>query len=289
MRNLYAFCPNISSLKFECHDRWNYHSEISWFSGITGFHNLEKLEMDIYFREIRRYRTDEYITYQEMVQGFLDNPMTKMKEIKMNTISALFQDEFVGHITDIFPNLQTFNLAELGDQGNSGYSFLQDKSKDPDKLPHWRYDTILQVLRSLGSIKTLMLPTMELVLSSWNDKDEHYQSIRETGHVFNEALQIIRNQFPLSLGDLKITDEKYGYVILKEKMKKPKMFNQMTANDRPVREIVHFGHTKKVHLKLKPKRKQKRLKDKHKNDEEEIVLSEELIKTLYKKYVDNSK
>ena len=130
---------------------------------------------------------------------------------------------------------------------------------------------------------------MELVLSSWNDRDEHYQSIRETGHIFNEALQIIRNQFPLSLGDLKITDEKYGYVILKEKMKKPKMFNEMTANDRPVKEIVHFGHTKKVHLKLKPKRKQKRLKDKHKNDEEEIVLSEELIKTLYKKYVNNSK
>ena len=57
---------------------------------------------------------------------------------------------------------------------------------------------------------------MELILAPWNDHEEHDQSIRETGRVFNEALQIIKNQFPLHLGDLKIVDEKYGYVILKE-------------------------------------------------------------------------
>ena len=127
---------------------------------------------------------------------------------------------------------------------------------------------------------------MELVLAPWNENFEHNQSIRETGRVFNEALQIIKNQYPLSLGDLKITDGKYGYVILKEKMKKPKMFNQMTANDRPVKEIIQLKGTKKVRLKLKPKRKQKGMKKNNANVEE-IELSEELIKTLYKNYVDN--
>ena len=127
---------------------------------------------------------------------------------------------------------------------------------------------------------------MELVLAPWNENFEHNQSIRETGRVFNEALQIIKNQYPLSLGDLKITDGKYGYVILKEKMKKPKMFNQMTANDRPVKEIIQLKGTKKVRLMLKPKRKQKGMKKNNANVEE-IELSEELIKTLYKNYVDN--
>merc|ERR1719219_567853 len=159
-----------------------------------------------------------------------------------------------------------------------------DRNNVSTKYSYWRFDNILQVLRSLGSVNNLTLPSMEMVLASWNDTDEQYQSIRETGRVFHEALQIIKNQFPLSLGDLKITDEKYGYVILKEKMKKPSMFNQMKANNRPVKEILHFEDTKNIHLKLKPRRKSKGGKETSENVEE-IVLSEELIKTLYKKYV----
>jgi hypothetical protein len=83
---------------------------------------------------------------------------------------------------------------------------------------------------------------------------------------------------------LKIIDVKYGYIISKEKMRKPTMGNQMKANYRPVREIVHDEKNKNVHLKLKPKRKQKGT-EKHHENVEEIVLSEELIKTLYKKYL----
>ena len=41
----------------------------------------------------------------------------------------------------------------------------------------------------------------------------------------------------------------------------------------------------KVHLKLKPQRKQKGTKKTNENIEE-IVLSEQLIKSLYKKYVE---
>lgn len=155
------------------------------------------------------------------------------------------------------------------------------------KNSHWRFGNVLEVLRNLGSVENLILPSMGMELASWNVYEEHNQSIRETGRVFNEALQIIKNQFPLSLGDLKIIDKKYGYVILKEKMKRPKMFNQMTANDRPIREITYNKATKKVYLKLKPKRKQKGTTNSCENVEE-IVLSEELIKHLSKMCVENS-
>ena len=61
----------------------------------------------------------------------------------------------------------------------------------------------------------------------------------------------------------------------------------MTANDRPIREISYNKATKKVYLKLKPKRKQKGTKNNYENVEE-IVLSEELIKHLSKMCVENS-
>ena len=265
-----------------CYVFYNMFSEMKWCSSITGFKNLEKLEISIYFDQVRRDWATYYNPYLEMIQEFLENPMPKMKEFKLNTINAFFQDEFLIHLPDIFPNLETFNLVKLGLQGE------MDESRVPKnkKYSYWRFDNFLDVLKSLGSLKNLSLPSMELVLAPWNENFEHTQSIRETGHVFNEALQIIKNQFPVSLGDLKITDGKYGYVILKEKMKKPKMFNQMTANDRPVKEIIQLKGTKKVRLKLKPKRKQKGMKKNNANVEE-IELSEELIKTLYKNYVDN--
>ena len=282
MNNLSEFCPNISSLKLAHPACYNKFYAINWCSSITGFRNLEKLEMGIYFTQVSRYYASDYNIYQDMIQTFLDNPMEKMREFKLDTINAFFQDEFLVHLPEIFPNLEKFNFANLGLQGES------DKNNVATKYSYWRFDNILHVLRSLGSVKNLTLPSMEMVLSSWNDTDEHDQSIRETGRVFHEALQIIKNQFPVSLGDLRITDEKFGYVVLKEKMKNPIMFNQMKANDRPVKDIVHDEKTKNVHLKLKPKRKKSRRRNETNENLEEIVLSDELIKTLYKKYVAKS-
>ena len=278
MNNLSEFCPNITSLKLAHPACYNKFYAIKWCSSITGFRNLEKLEMGIYFTQVSRYYAPDYANFQDMIQTFLNNPLMKMKEFKLTTINAFFQDEFLVHLPEIFPNLEKFNFADLGLQGES------DRNNVTTKYTYWRFDNILHVLRALGSLNNLTLPSMEMILASWNDNDEPDQSIRETGRVFHEALQIIKNQFPLSLGSLKIIDKKYGYVISKEKMKSPIMFNQMKANDRPVRNLIHDENSKNVHLKLKPKRKSKG-KNVHCENVEEIVLSEELIKTLYKKYV----
>ena len=122
----------------------------------------------------------------------------------------------------------------------------------------------------------------------WNaiqDVDNH--SLCESENVFHEPIEIIMKQFPLSVGDLKITNDKYGYVILKEKMKRPKLFNQKLVNARPVMDIAHSEESKKIFLKLKPKkRKGKTCNDIDTGDE--IVLSGELVKSLYKEFIERN-
>ena len=125
-------------------------------------------------------------------------------------------------------------------------------------------------------------------MGTWNGiEDAENHSLRESENVFREAFDIIKKQFPLSVGDLKIIDDKYGYVILKEKMKRPKLFNQKLVNARPVMDIAHSEESKKIFLKLKPKkRKGKTCNDIDTGDE--IVLSGELIKSLYKEFIERN-
>ena len=138
---------------------------------------------------------------------------------------------------------------------------------------------------------------MDLHLATWNDTGEHDQNLRDTEYVFRDALSIIQRKFPLSIGELKITDRKYGFVILKEKMKKAKLFNVKQANRRPVSGIIHDKGSKLITLKLKPKRRKTRLSENSSNisdpmcskyletshnydKDDEMILSEELITSL---------
>jgi len=199
-------------------------------------------------------------------------------------VNAFCQDEFLGYLSDAFPNLETLVIEE----------------EVTGKLPHWRFHNLINVLHNLGSIKNLTLPNMDLHLATWNDTGEHDQNLRETEYVFRNALDIIQKKFPLSIGELKITDKKYGFVILKEKMKKAKLFNIKQANRRPVSEINHDRDSNLITLKLKPKRKKLRqillynnsdpicskyLDNSYNYDEDdEMILSEELITSLYKNF-----
>ena len=138
---------------------------------------------------------------------------------------------------------------------------------------------------------------MDLHLATWNDTGEHDQNLRDTEYVFRDALSIIQKKFPLSIGELKITDKKYGFVILKEKMKKAKLFNIKQANRRPVSDVIHDKGSKSITLKLKPKRRKTRLSENSSNisdpmcskylgtshnydKDDEMILSEELIISL---------
>ena len=264
------WCPNISYLKLKADSWYNLFRDIRWCSNITKFRNLEKLEIDLYLVPVRNWQSD--IDFADMIEGFHDNPMTKLKELKLNTVNVFLQDGFLCWLPKFFPNLQTFNLAKLGKQGDIHSAIVQKKEYC------WTLLDLRSALRGLGSVKNLYLPSMEIVLEAIGD----IQTFRKTERVFNQALEIIKTQFSLSIGDLKITDEKHGFVILKEKMKLPKMLNQQQINGRSVVKVEHFENSKTVRLKLKPKGSKGRKKSNEKHEkEDEIVLSAELIKRLY--------
>ena len=268
------WCPNISHLKLYSSRSYNLFIDVYWCSNITKFRNLEKLEIDLYLRPVINWQSD--IDFVAMIESFYDNPMTTLKELKLNTVNVFLQDGFLCWFPKFFPNLQTFNLANLGKQG--------DFDTEPVKkiLSCWTLIELRSALRSLGSVKNLYLPSMEIVLEATTD----IQTFRKTERVFYQALEIIKTQFPLSIGDLKITDDKHGFVILKEKMKPPKMYNQQQINGRSVVKVEHFENSKTVRLKLKPKGPKGRKKTNEKHEkEDEIVLSAELIKRLYSELI----
>ena len=157
---------------------------VYWCSGITGFRNLEKLEIGTHFFQVRQGWTGLYAALQNMVQTFKENPMTKMKEFKCSTINAFFQDEFLAYLFDIFPNLETFNVSS--DLGHQYYSDLDEKD-GVRKCSHWRFHNVLPVLRSLGSVKNLTLPSMEMVLAPWrhisDDIAEHDVGVKRLPYV----------------------------------------------------------------------------------------------------------
>ena len=275
------WCPNISHLKLKPGHWHNVFHNISWCSNITKFRNLEKLEIDLYLVPVINWQTDN--DFVEMTEGFHDNPMTKLKELKLNTVNVFLQDGFLCWFSKFFPNLQTFNLTKLGTQGDFDTDPVKKKSI------YWTLIELRSALRSLGSVKNLYLPSMEIVLGASSQIFTDIQTFRKTERVFYQALEIIKTQFPLSIGDLKIIDDRHGFVILKEKMKPPKMFNQQQINGRSVVKVEHFEDKKTVRLKLKPKgqKGKKKINGKHEK-EDEIVLSAELIKRLHLELIEKS-
>ena len=256
----------------------NEFKSLEWCSSITKFRNLEKLEIGLYLVPSKNWQEDE--SYLDMDGDFYNNPMTKLKELKLNTVNVFFQDAFLRNLQRFFPNLQTFNLTKLGNQGISGEVPLTKT------VSCWELFQIRDTLRSLGSVQNLCLPSMEILLEPWSGMAEHVPTFRKTERIFYQALDIIEKKFPLSIGYLKIIDDKHGFVILKEKMKPPKMFNQQQVDGRSVLKVEHFEQSKTVRLKLKSNG-QKGMKRTNENveKEDEIVLSGELIKRLYIEHI----
>ena len=207
---------------------------------------------------VRNWQSD--IDFADMIEGFHDNPMTKLKELKLNTVNVFLQDGFLSWLPKFFPNLQTFNLAKLGKQGDF------DSGSVKKKVSCWTFAQIRDTLRSLGSVENLFLPSMEILLEPWSGMAEHIPTFRKTERIFYQALDIIEKKFPLSIGFLKIIDDKHGFVIFKEKMKPPKIFNQHQISGRSIVRVEHNEVSKTVKLKLKPKRQKEKRKTKEKHE-----------------------
>ena len=84
-----------------------------WISDITDFQNLEKLEIDINIhRHVYRWK-NYYESYLDMLYTFFEFPMYNLKELKLRRVDAFCQDEFLGYLSDAFPNLETLKVSSF--------------------------------------------------------------------------------------------------------------------------------------------------------------------------------
>ena len=186
-------------------------SSFHWLRWIPRLKNLTKIEIATYVPAAVRGMPDDYNKFLRSIQTFTENPLPKLKELKMSEIGAFFQDDFLCRLQKAFPNLETFDLR-LG-----RYS-----ENIVNSLKCWSLPNLLAVLKSLGSVKNLNIPSMDLTLA----EDESDDNLAVTERVFKEALEIMTKSFPQDLGNLKIVDENHGNVILKKKNQPPQLFNR---------------------------------------------------------------
>ena len=199
-------------------------SSFHWLGWVPRLKNLTKIEIATHVPAAVRWMPDDYNRFLRSIQVFTENPLPKLKELKMSEIGAFFQDDFLCGLHKAFPNLETFDV-QLG-----RYS-----ENIVNSLKFWSLANLPAVLKSLGSIKNLNIPIMDLTLA----EDEFDATLTVTERIFNEALEIMTKSFPQDLGDLKIVDENHGHVILKKKNQPPQLFNRQQVNRKPVVYISH--------------------------------------------------
>ena len=106
------WCPNITILKLSSTMRVSFNDDFFWISDVTDFQNLEKLEIDIKIENHVHRLRDDYESYLDMLYTFFEFPMYNLKELKLRRVNAFCQDEFLGYLSDAFPNLETLVIEE---------------------------------------------------------------------------------------------------------------------------------------------------------------------------------
>ena len=109
MDHVNEYCPNITRLRIYVTDR-NRLSSFLWLAWIPRLKNLKSIEIDTYIPAAVRWMPDEYNRFLRTIQMFSENPMPKLKELKMSEIGAFFQDDFLCRLNKAFPNLETFDV-----------------------------------------------------------------------------------------------------------------------------------------------------------------------------------
>ena len=104
------WCPNVTMLNLSSTLGVSF-KDFYWISDITDFQNLEKLEIDINIhRHVYRWK-NYYESYLDMLYTFFEFPMYNLKELKLRRVDAFCQDEFLGYLSDAFPNLETLEVS----------------------------------------------------------------------------------------------------------------------------------------------------------------------------------
>ena len=152
MDHITNHCPSIRELEVWRIDK-NTLSSFQWLSWIPRLKNLQKIVIQTYVPVEPRWPVDEYNIFLGVINLFVENPLVKLKEIKMSEVGAFFQDDFLCQLNKAFPNLESYNVD---------YGKLIEKLPYPQRF--WCLRSLTSVLDSLGSVKNLNFPSMDLAL-----------------------------------------------------------------------------------------------------------------------------
>ena len=125
--------------------RVSFNDDFFWISDVTDFQNLEKLEIDIKIENHVHRLRDDYESYLDMLYTFFEFPMYNLKELKLRRVNAFCQDEFLGYLSDAFPNLETLVIEEahcmydnLNDQKTSHFYWSIPCMLRTYTIPKWK-------------------------------------------------------------------------------------------------------------------------------------------------------
>ena len=85
-------------------------SSFHWLGWVPRLKNLTKIEIATHVPAAVRWMPDDYNRFLRSIQMFTENPLTKLKKLKMSEIGAFFQDDFLCRLHKAFPNLETFEV-----------------------------------------------------------------------------------------------------------------------------------------------------------------------------------
>ena len=268
-------CPNISSLEI-----YNWGSEqmdYLSFIWIHMFQNLEKLNIDCHMN------LNSALLAPFFLEVVTKCPLKQLKELRLQ-IDDFFDSSFITKFHRTFPNLEILK-AHYGFYNQDCYARYSRMNGSNLLVGKWKISTILDVLESLGHVKKIIFEDEDH--HGWAPIEfnlgEHNETIDNTEHIFQSALEIIDNKFSIESGSFKIVDEKYGFVIFKEKMKPPRMYNQQEVDECPVTDIIHDKEKETFSLKLRSNRK--RTHESKGSTTNEVILSEKIVKKLYHKFI----
>ena len=66
-----------------------------WLGWIPRLKKLTKIEIATYVPAAERWMPDDYNKFLRSIQMFTENPLPKLKEIKMSEMGDFFQDDFL--------------------------------------------------------------------------------------------------------------------------------------------------------------------------------------------------
>ena len=250
------YCVNIRSLVIDIqpedyldYDDIGSEIDVESLGWITSFERLEKLTIKCTLHgnghtSMRELETSWHDVLKE--KCFFCKKMPNLKELILYGGGAFAEAAFLSRLHEAFPELETFSMngdMEHSDVGKRASDYFYFEEYQKLNSATWPRNKLIDVLKSLATVKNLELSNLNVkieveppnygdwceeygkVIPGWFDRSKICRKqpldCRPFNAEFQEAVEIIRNQFPITTGLFQIQDQEYGHCIVKRKMKNP--------------------------------------------------------------------